>query len=186
MWHAACTFEPLTYPGSCKTCFFCIPVFCRKVSLIFPVIYLRSNLHTDLSNPLIFADSCPGWHNYPLWGFVFSFTVSWLIKMCFGIAHILSFFWHCIIPIDHAQTGLLVNCVGGTQGVHLPGWSNMGQIWAIRFWQVWGNWHPSIWWWSLWIGLSTCSHEPTLSKTEPASTQGTLQAHILQALKSTF
>ena len=109
--------------------------------------------------------------------------------MCFGIAHILSSFWpfwHCIIPIDHAQTGLLVNCVGGTQAVQLLGWSNMGQIWAIRFWQVWGNWHPSIWWWSLWIGLSTCSHEPTLSKTEPASTQQTLQAHVLQALKSTF
>ena len=43
---------PLTYPGSCKTCFFCIPGFGRKVSLIFPIIYLqvglRSNLHICL------------------------------------------------------------------------------------------------------------------------------------------
>ena len=55
-----------TYPGSCKTCFFCIPVFGGKVSLIFSIIDLgvdlRSNLHitvSDIVNPLIFADSCP-------------------------------------------------------------------------------------------------------------------------------
>ena len=57
---------PLTYPGSCKTCLFHIPVFGGKVSLIFPIIYLRvglrSNLHIhlfDLVNPLISANSCP-------------------------------------------------------------------------------------------------------------------------------
>ena len=56
----------LTYPGSCKTCFFCIPVFGGKSFLIFQIIYLRvglrSNLHiglSDLVNPLIFANSCP-------------------------------------------------------------------------------------------------------------------------------
>ena len=99
-------------------------------------------------------------------------------------------FWASFDPFDIILFQLtlpkLVYLLTGTQGVQLLGWSNMGQIWTIRFWQVWGNWHPSIWWWSLWIGLSTCSHEPTLTKTEPASTQETLQVHVLQALKSAF
>ena len=42
MQHALLT--PLTYPGSCKTCFFCIPVFGGKISLIF----LTSDLWSDL------------------------------------------------------------------------------------------------------------------------------------------
>ena len=72
----ACSMQHVSpvYPGSCKTCFFHIPVFGRKVFLIFQIIYLRSNLHiglSDLVNPLIFADSCPGWHNYSLWGLLF-------------------------------------------------------------------------------------------------------------------
>ena len=40
--HASSTSS--TYPGSCKTCFSCIPVFGGKVSLIFPIIYLWSDL----------------------------------------------------------------------------------------------------------------------------------------------
>ena len=56
-----------TYPGSCKTCFFHILVIGRKVSLIFTIIDLRVNLRpnlhiclSDLVNPLIFTNSCPG------------------------------------------------------------------------------------------------------------------------------
>ena len=65
-------------------------------------------------------------------------------------------------------------------------WSNKGQIWAIRLRRVWVTWHPSIWQWSLWIGWSTCSCEPTVSKTEPANAKGIVQAHVLQALKTFF
>ena len=57
----------LTYPGSCKTCFFCTQVFGRKVFLIFPIMYLTVDLKficiiglSDLINSLIFANSCPG------------------------------------------------------------------------------------------------------------------------------
>ena len=42
MQHASLTSS--TYPGSCKTCFFCIPVFGGKVFLIFPIIYLIVDL----------------------------------------------------------------------------------------------------------------------------------------------
>ena len=31
---------------------------------------------SDLVNSLIFADSCPGWHNYSLWGLLFHFHGS--------------------------------------------------------------------------------------------------------------
>ena len=36
---------PLTYPGSCKTCFSHIPVFGRTVLLIFLIIYQIAHLH---------------------------------------------------------------------------------------------------------------------------------------------
>ena len=39
---------------------------------------------------------------------------------------------------------------------------------------------------SLWIGKSTCSCEPTLPETELATSKGIIQAHILQALKMLF
>ena len=80
----------LTYPGSRKTCFFCIPVFGRKVFLIFPIIYLTGDLKlicmiglSGLINSLIFANIYPGWHNYSLWGLLFQFhglLVSWLLN----------------------------------------------------------------------------------------------------------
>ena len=43
MQHVAST--PLTYPGSCKSCFSRIPVFDGKISLIFPIIYQIVHLH---------------------------------------------------------------------------------------------------------------------------------------------
>ena len=42
MRHASLTSS--TYPGSCKSCFFHIPVFGGKVFLIFPIIYLIVDL----------------------------------------------------------------------------------------------------------------------------------------------
>ena len=35
-------------------------------------------------------------------------------------------------------------------------------------------------------GISTCLCELTLPETEPATSKGTLQAHVLQALKTPF
>ena len=56
-----------TYPGSCKTCFFNIPLFGRKVSFIFLTTDLIVDLKliciidlSDLVNSLIFADIYPG------------------------------------------------------------------------------------------------------------------------------
>ena len=72
MFHAGCSMQhapltPPTYLRSYKKLLFCISVFGGEVSLIFPIIDLRvdlrSNLHigvSDLVNPLIFVDSCPG------------------------------------------------------------------------------------------------------------------------------
>ena len=124
----------LTYPGSGKTCFFCIPVLGRKSFLIFPIIYLRSDLHIDLVNPFIFGNSCPGWHNYSLWGLLFqfhgqlTFKFHW-VKMCFLLA--------CINSVD------ITNCIEITQSVmskpvylltvqeaHKEYNSLMDQIWA--------------------------------------------------------
>ena len=75
-----------------------MPVFGGKVSLIFPIIYLqfglRSNLHIGLFglvNPLISAISCPGLHNYSLWGLLLQFhgqlalKFQW-VKTCFFLA----------------------------------------------------------------------------------------------------
>ena len=64
MQHVVLT--PLTYPGSCKTCFSRKPVFGGKISLIFLIIYQIAHLHNWPICPLIFADSCPGCQNYPV------------------------------------------------------------------------------------------------------------------------
>ena len=56
---ASCSMQDasLTYPGSYKTCFFCSPVFGKKVCLIFLII--------DLSSCAYLACwKYPVWHNY--------------------------------------------------------------------------------------------------------------------------
>ena len=78
---------PLTYPGSSKICFLCIPVFDRKIVLIFPIIYLRiglrAHLHihlSDLVNPLISASSMSWMTHLLTLGTSFPFShVSWLL-----------------------------------------------------------------------------------------------------------
>ena len=69
---------------------------------------------------------------------------------------------------------------GGSQGVQLLDGSNQDQVWAIRLRRVWDSWHPSIQSWSLWIGKSTCSYEPTLPETEPANSKGIIQAKVFK------
>ena len=110
-----------------------------NISNHWPTAHLHISLF-DLVNPLVFANRCPGWHNYSFWGLLFQFhsllalKFHW-VKMCFGILY-----WQCqhsklfyYFQIGHAQTSLLVNCAGNSQGVQLLDQSNMGQIWAIRF-----------------------------------------------------
>ena len=148
----------LTYPGSCKTCFFCIPVFGRKVFLIFPIIYLTVNPKpiciiglSDIINSFIFANIYPGWHKLTL-GASFPFSrISWLLNfietrhVSFGLYRQC---WHYKLHwnflISHAKTSLFVNCAGGSQAVQLLDWSNKGQVWAIRLRRVWGSLYPSI------------------------------------------
>ena len=130
MQHASLT--SLTYLGSCKTCFFCIPVFGRKGFLIFPIIDLTVDLKliciiglSDWVNSLIFADSCPGGHNYSIWGLLSSFTVYWSVGSEISLSK--DVFWnlqclrhytlHWNYLISHAKTSLFVNCAGGSQGV---------------------------------------------------------------------
>ena len=55
-----------------------------------PTAHLHISLF-DLVNPLIFANGCPGWHNYSLWGLLFQFhgqltlKFHW-VKTCFFLA----------------------------------------------------------------------------------------------------
>ena len=75
------------YPGSCKTCFFRIPVFGGKVFLIFPIIYLTADLKvfciiglSDLINSLIFANIYLD-DIFTHFGGFFPFSwVSWLLN----------------------------------------------------------------------------------------------------------
>ena len=109
--------------------------------------------------------------------------------MCFGIANILSFFWpfqHYIFCIIFSSTMPKPVYLLTVQEEHKEYNSLVDQIWtkykqldSDEFGTV-GT--PSIWYWSLWIGQFICSHEPTMSNTEPANAKGTWQAHVLQAL----
>ena len=74
MQYAACTFDPFDIPWILQNFLFLHTSFGGKVFLIFPIIYLPVDLKliciiglSDLINALIFADSCPGLHNYSLW-----------------------------------------------------------------------------------------------------------------------
>ena len=96
MQHVVLT--PLTYPGSCKSCFSHIPVFGRKVFLIFPIIYQTVDLkliciigQPNLINSLIFVDIYPGSHIYSLWGFLFQFHGQLALK--FHTEQTCCFFW---------------------------------------------------------------------------------------------
>ena len=110
----------LTYPGSCKTCFFHIPVF-GEVFLIFPIIYLTVDLKliciiglSDQINPLIFA-------------------VIWLLNLTeqrhvafWPVSTVSTLQITLKLSICHAQTSLFVKCAGGSQGVQLLDGSNKG------------------------------------------------------------
>ena len=71
MQHAACIDSVNIYPGSCKSCFSHIPVFGRKISLIFVIIYQIAHLPTSTLDDTITHFG----------GFFSSFMVSWLLNL---------------------------------------------------------------------------------------------------------
>ena len=132
MQHVVST--PLTYPGSCKTCFSRKPVLIGQ--------YALWSLPTAVLDDLFSS----------LGGYFEIISHSWLLNFIETRRASFDPFDITLKSISHAKTSFLVNCAGGTQGVQLLDWSNKGQIWAIRLRRVWVTWHPSIWCWSLWIG----------------------------------
>ena len=123
--------------------------FSRKVPLIFPITDLTVDLKliciiglSDLVNPLISADSYPGWHIYSLWGFFSSFTVSWLLNFtesrCVHLWHLWHYKLHWNYSIHHAQTSLFVNCAGGSMlkpvnwQIYLLMWANFARNWTCH------------------------------------------------------
>ena len=188
--HAACSFDPFDIPWILQnllfspTSFWWADFFNISNHLPDSSFALLANLtwSTLWSLPTAVLDDLFSY----LGGYFEIFSHSWLLNFIEIRCASFDPFDITFKSISHAKTSLLVNCAGGTQGVQLLDWSNKGQIRAIRLRWVWVTWHPSIWCWSLWIGKSTCSCEPTLSKTEPANAKGNLQAHVLQALKTLF
>ena len=163
----------MIHPGSCKSCSSRIPVFVRKVLLIFWIIYQIAHLY-----------NWPNWPNEP---FDLCQYLPWMTQLltlgdffssyCGHVdsdlrqnVFLFGSYWQCphtrlqikILNPSCLITCLLDDCAGGSQGVQLLDGSNQGKIWAIRLRRVWDSWHPSIQSWSLWIGKSTCSCEPTL------------------------
>ena len=98
MQHVVWTFDTFNIPWILQNLLFLHTSFWQESFLNISNHLLKSSpeahLHIGLSylvNPLIFADSCPRWHNYSLWGLIFQFhdqlalKFHW-VKMCFGIA----------------------------------------------------------------------------------------------------
>ena len=117
MQHVVST--PSTYPGSCKTCFSCKPVFGRKISLIFPIIYQIAHLYNWPSFPLIFADNTLDDLFSSLGGYFEIISHSWLLNFIETKCASFDPFDITLKLISHAKTSFLVNCAGGTQGVQL-------------------------------------------------------------------
>ena len=71
------------------------------------------------------------------------------VKMCFGILCVSAvstlkiILLQCIFRSAMPKPVYLLTVQEAQKGVQLLGQSNMGQIWAIRFWWVWSSWHPS-------------------------------------------
>ena len=96
-----------TYPGSCKT-FSAYQFLWEKfhnISNDWPKSWLTAYLHIslfDLVNPLIFANSCPGWHNYSLGGLLFQFYSQLTLKISLSK----DVFWHSVSTKDIFRTKL--------------------------------------------------------------------------------
>ena len=81
-------FRPLWHTLDLAKLAFSAYQFLAGSFLIFPIIYLTVDLKliciiglSDLINPLISADSCPGWHNYSLWELLFHFHGQLALKL---------------------------------------------------------------------------------------------------------
>ena len=81
----ACSMQhmPLTYPRSCKKLLFHIPLFGRKVSLIFLVMVIWPDQQFDLFddlNPFELCQLRPCIRQLTLWGYFSCFMGSWLLN----------------------------------------------------------------------------------------------------------
>ena len=99
MQHALST--PLAYPGSCKDCFLCIPVFCRKflnISNHWPDSWPEAHLHNWPIWPSQLFNLCQqlSWMTQlTLWGLLFQFHKQ--LALNFHTGHTCFFFqpfWH--------------------------------------------------------------------------------------------
>ena len=108
MQHVVST--PSTYPGSCKTCFSCKPVFGRKISLIFPIIYQIAHLHNWPSFPLIFADNTLDDLFSSLEEYFEIISHSWLLNFIETRRASFDPFNITLKSISHTKTSFLVNC----------------------------------------------------------------------------
>ena len=205
MQHAACSFNPCRHTlDLVKLAFLGIPVFGRKVSLIFPIIHLTVDLKlicinglSDLINSLFFANIYPGWHNYSLWGLLFQFhglLVSWLLnfieyKTCLYqqlLSTLLTYKLHWNYLNQSCQNHSYLLTV---QEAHKEYISFTDQIWA-KYEQLDSGKYGAVC--TLAFNAEACKLsniclcEPTLPETEPATSKGIIQAHVLQALKILF
>ena len=87
LWHAASTFNPFDMPWILQNLLFLHTSFWLEsflnISNHWPMKWPTPHLHIslfNLVNPLIFANSCPGWHNYSLWGLLFHFHSQLALK----------------------------------------------------------------------------------------------------------
>ena len=92
MQHAAWTFWPLQHTLDLAKLLFSQTSFGGKIPLIFPIIYqiVDQNL-----SPLIFADSCPGYQNYPV-------LTDLAVKMTNSLSSLIDF--RKIRPVWHFDT----------------------------------------------------------------------------------
>ena len=120
----------LTYPGSCKSCFSCIPVFGGKVFLIFPIQTVDLKLiciigQSDLINPLILLIATLDDIFTHFGGFFFIFMGQLALKFhwdktCFVLACINSVYIQITLKLlDQSCQNLFDDCAGGSQGVQL-------------------------------------------------------------------
>ena len=114
-----------------------------------PMTHLHISLF-DLVNPLIFANSCPGWHNYSLWGFLFQFDSQLalkfhVVKTCFFLACIDSVNITNYIEITKSimpKPVFLLTVQKAYKKYNSLTDQIMGQVWAIRLGWVWRQLAP--------------------------------------------
>ena len=137
-----------TYSGSCTSCFSRICFWWESflnISNHWPMKWPTAHLHIslfDLVNPLISANSCPGWHNCSLLRLFSQLALKiWPVWMCFWFAHIWEHLSHYKLHSNYQSIMMNPVYLLTVQEAHKEDGSNMGQVRAIRLGQVWVSWH---------------------------------------------